>query len=187
MTTPADPPVTVLGVVASPHSSARTATAVQAVLGGATAAGARTSQLAVAGEDRDVVLQAMSEADAVVFGSPTYRASYTSLLKELLEGTERGRYGETSAPLRGTAAAIVLTGATPHHFLAGDGLRSVLAGFFAVQVLSPGLYLDHAAYTGGGDLAEPGAALADLHGRALVDLAVAVRFSAALQGLGPQV
>lgn len=187
MTTSAERPVTVLGLVASPHSSARTAVAVQAVLAGATAAGARSSQLAVADEDRDVVLQAMSDADAVVFGSPTYRATYSSLLKELLEGTERGRYGEATAPLRGKAAAVVLTGATPHHFLAPDGLRALLAGFFAVQVLSPGLYLDHSAYTEGGGLAERSAALAEVHGRALVDLAAAVRSSVALQELEAQV
>ena len=187
MNSAAESTPTVLGLVASPHGGARTSLAVQAVLAGARDAGARTAQVALADEDRGSVLEAISGADAVVFGSPTYRATYSSLLKELLENTERGRYGEATAPLRGTAAAVVLTGATPHHYLAVDGLRSLLSGFFAVQVLSPGLYLDHSAYTDGGELTEAGATLSAAHGRALVDLAAAVRDSPALQALGPQV
>jgi FMN reductase len=47
--------------------------------------------------------------------------------------------------------AVVLTGASHHHFLAVDGLRDVLAGFFAVQVVSPSLF-DDAAYSSDGQL-----------------------------------
>ncbi|MCW2509287.1 MAG: NADPH-dependent reductase [Modestobacter sp.] len=182
-----DTPVTVLGLVASPQGSARTALAVGAVLDGARAAGAATTQLALVEHDRAAVLQAMADADAVVFGSPVYRATYSSLLKELLEATERGRYGEPTAPLRGTATAVVLTGATAHHYLAVDSLRSLLAGFFAAQVLSPGLYLDHSGYVDGSTLTPASAGLAGTHGRALVGLAGAVRSSSALRGLEPQV
>ena len=71
---------------------------------------------------------------------------------------------------------MVLTGATPHHYLAVDSLRDVLAGFFAAQVLSPGLYLDHSGYV-------DGSALTD----AARELAAAVRGSATLRGLEPQV
>jgi FMN reductase len=179
-------PLTVLGLVASPHGSARTALAVGAVLDGAREAGAATTQLSLVDHDRADVLQAMADADAVVFGSPVYRATYTSLLKELLEVTERGKYGEATAPLQGTAAAVVLTGASAHHYLAVDSLRSVLAGFFATQVLSPGLYLDHSGYVDGA-LTEPVRELAGSHGRALVELAAAVRASSAMRGLQPQV
>jgi FMN reductase len=182
-----DTPVTVLGLVASPHGSARTALAVGAVLDGARAAGASCTQLALVDEAPADVLRSMADADAVVFGSPVYRATYSSLLKELLENTERGRYGESTAPLRGTAAAVVLTGATPHHYLAVDSLRSVLAGFFAAQVLSPGLYLDHSGYVDAGTLTETVRDLAGTHGRALVELAAAVRGSSTLRGLEPQV
>lgn len=45
MTAAVEPAVTVLGLVASPQSSARTGLAVQAVLTGARDAGAQTSQL----------------------------------------------------------------------------------------------------------------------------------------------
>jgi FMN reductase len=178
--------VSVLGVVASPHPSARTDHAVAAVLAGAASAGAETSRIALAQVHRTEALAALAAADAVIFGSPTYRATYTALLKDLLEATERGRYGESSAPLQGKAAAVVLTGASHHHFLAIDSLRSVLAGFFAVQVLSPGLYLEHSAYTEDKQLAGAAVETAAAHGAALVDLAAAVKGSAALQALQPQ-
>ncbi len=120
-----------------------------------------------------------------MFGSPVYRATYSALLKGVLEATERGKWGETRAPLQGKAAAIVLTGASGHHFLAVNDLRDVLAGFFAVQVLSPGLYFDHSHYVDRSTLNEDSAALAARHGAALHDLTVAVRASEALGGLRP--
>jgi FMN reductase len=105
----------------------------------------------------------------------------------VLEGTERVRWGEIRAPLQGKAAAIVLTGASGHHFLAVNDLRDVLASFFAVQVLAPGLYLDHLSYLDRHTLTDDSAALAAGHGSALLDLAVAVRSSPALAALRPQV
>jgi FMN reductase len=177
--------LSILGVVASPHASARTRHAVATVLAGAQQAGAATSVLSLAETGLPPVLAAMAEADAVVFGSPVYRATYTALLKTLLEATERGRYGESSAPLQGKATATVLTGASHHHFLAVDSLRNVLAGFFAAQVLSPGLYLEHSAFTDGSQLAAEAAQIAMAHGAALADLARAVRESAALRALQP--
>ncbi len=47
----------------------------------------------------------------------------------------------------------------------------MLAGFFAVQVLSPGLYLDHGGYVDRTTLTDDSAALAAAHGAALADLA----------------
>jgi FMN reductase len=179
--------VTVLGVVAGPEPGGRTAAAVAGVLAGAEKAGAAVSQLELSEAGADAVIAAFADADAVVFGSPVYRATYSALLKDLLERTERGKWGERTAPLQGTAAATVLTGASGHHFLAVADLRSVLAGFFAVQVLSPGLYFDHGAYDDRTTLAAGSAEVAAAHGAALVDLAAAIRASAALRAITPQV
>jgi FMN reductase len=179
--------VRVLGVVAGPEPGGRTATAVAGVLAGAEKAGAATSLLELSEAGADAVIAAFADADAVVFGSPVYRATYSALLKDLLERTERGKWGEKSAPLQGTAAATVLTGASGHHFLAVADLRSVLAGFFAVQVLSPGLYFDHAGYVDRSTFTEDSAQLAAAHGAALVDLAAAIQASAALRGITPQI
>jgi FMN reductase len=177
----------VLGVAASEEPGGRTATAVAAILEGARAAGAATALAELAESGPDETIKAFASADAVVFGSAVYRASFSGMLKNLLERTERGRWGERSAPLQGKAAAIVLTGASAHHYLALCDLRAVLAGFFAVQVLSPGLYYEHCDFAERTRLGTEGHALAVAHGAALADLGQAVRDSAALQAVSPQV
>lgn len=177
----------VLGIVGSPSVGGRTDAAVAGLLAGCRGGDVVVQKLSLADTDVPTVLAAMDAADAVVFGSPTYRASFSSLLRGLLEATERGRYAtETTAPLRGTTAAVVMTANAPEHFLAQDSLRSLLAGFFGVQVLSPGLSLGHPHFDGSALTAEA-AELTAAHGRALVDLTVAVRASAAMQALQPQV
>jgi FMN reductase len=177
----------ILGVAGGPEAGGRTRTAVAAVLAGAAERGADTELLELGSVEVAEVTAALERADGVVLGSPVYRATYSALLKGLLERCERGKWGETSAPLQGKAAAVVLTGASAHHFLAVNDLRDVLAGFFAVQVLAPGLYLDHSGYVDRTTLLEDSAALAAAHGSALLDLAAAVRGSAALGALRPQV
>lgn len=175
----------IVGLVGGPEPCGRTSTAVSAVLNGTH--GAETELLELSETGLRFATHAIEAADAVVLGSPIYRATYSSLLKTLLEAAERGKWGEATAPLQGKVAATVLTGAGPHHFLAVNELRDVLAGFFAVQVLSPGLYFDHGGYVDRTTLTEPSAALAAAHGAALSDLTAAVRASEALAALTPQV
>lgn len=174
--------LTVVGVVGGPEAGGRTTAAVSAVLDGT---GAKTELLELSETSHADVVDAFARADAVVLGSPIYRASHTAALKALLEATERGKWGEKTAPLQGKAAAIVLTGASGHHFLAQNDLRDVLAAFFAVQVLSPGLYLDHGGYVDRNTLTDESTAIAHAHGAALADLTTAVRGSEALRNLGP--
>ena len=81
----------------------------------------------------------------------------------------------------------MITGASGHHFLAMNDLRKVLAGFFAVQVLSPGLYFDHGGYVDRNTLNEDSTALTNAHGAALADLTRAVRTSKALSTITPQI
>jgi len=176
--------LTVVGVVGGPEAGGRTTTAVSAVLDGT---GAKTESLELSATSHADVVGAFSRADAVVLGSPVYRAGHTAALKALLEATERGKWGEKTAPLQGKAAAIVLTGASGHHFLAQNDLRNVLASFFAVQVLSPGLYLDHGGYVDRNTLTDDSTAVAHAHGAALADLTTAVRCSEALRNLTPVV
>jgi FMN reductase len=176
----------VVAVVGSPHAGGRTRVAVDAVLRGAAEEGSDTRVLELADTDAKDAVAAMDEADAVVFGSPTYRADIAAQLKALLDATPRGMAYESGDPLRGTTCATVLTGASDHHFLAVEKVRGILGGFFGAQLLSPGLYLPSAAYTDDGralraDLQE----LAELHGRALVELAGAVRSSRFLRELRP--
>jgi len=82
----------------------------------------------------------------------------------------------------------VLTGASAHHYLAVDSLRDVLAGFFAVQVLSPGLYLDNSTYPEEKELtADVADTAASTEGAALVDLAATVEGVHSAENLDPQV
>lgn len=178
---------TIIGLAGGPEAGGRTATAVAGILAGAREQGADTRLLELSQVAQPEVTAAMDGADAVVFGSPVYRATYSSLLKRVLEGTERGKWGDSTAPLQGKAAAVVLTGASSHHFLAVNDLRDVLSGFFAVQVLAPGLYLDHSGYVDRTTLSDDSIALTAAHGAALAYLAAAVRGSAALGALRPQV
>jgi FMN reductase len=177
----------ILALVGSPNEGGRTLTAVRGMLVGAEEAGASSAVLELAGNPEPAEVQdAMERADGIIFASPTYRARASASLKQVLEATQRGLYGETRAPLQGKATAIVQTGASPHHFLGIDDLRSVLAGFFAAQVLAPGLYLEQADYVDRETLGGAAADTAAAHGRALVALAKAVRSSVSLTALQPQ-
>jgi FMN reductase len=175
--------VRVAAIDGSPTGSGRTAAALAAVLAGAAEAGAAT-ELVGAGELTD--LARLDVVDAFVFGSPVYRASFATPMKALLDRLPRGMWGEQSAPISGRAAAIVMTGASWHHFLAQDGLRNVLCDFFAAQVLAPGLYVPREAFGDGGDLRADLAARARDTGRALVELAHALEAAPAVRALTPQ-
>ena len=176
----------VVAVVGSPKAGGRTRVAVDAVLRGAAEGGADTRALELADTDHGDAQAAMEQADAVVFGSPTYRADISAQLKALLDATPRGASYENGDPLRGTTCATVLTGASDHHFLAVEKVRGILGGFFGAQLLSPGLYLPSAAFADDGTaLAAEQGQLAELHGRALVELATAVRSSKWLRELRP--
>ncbi|WP_051821275.1 MULTISPECIES: flavodoxin family protein [unclassified Streptomyces] len=180
----------VTAVLASPHGSGATAAAVDAVLDGCREAGAVCTLVDLrdgAADGFAGAVDAVEEADAVVFASPTYRATHTSLLASFLEHVERGARFETRAPLRGKAAAVVMTGAAPEHFLATEGLRATLASFYAVQVLAPSLHLARTAFGPDKSLTADEAATGALHGRALVDLAAACRASGDIARLEPLV
>lgn len=174
-----------IGLACGPTAGGRTSAAVAAVLAGAR--GAETRALDLTGGEVDDAIREIDRADGIVLGSPVYRGTYSAALKTVLERTERGMWGERTAPLQGKAVAVVLTGASPHHFLALGDLRSVLAGFFAAQVLSPGLYLDHSAFIDRSTPTGETRALAAGHGAALHALTEAVRGSPALTALRPQV
>jgi FMN reductase len=76
----------------------------------------------------------VAEVDVAIFASPTYKASYTGLLKAFLD-----RYGNNG--LTGVTAIGVMTGGWPGHLLAVEvHLRPVLVELGA-SVPSRGLYV----------------------------------------------
>jgi FMN reductase len=99
------------------------------------------------------LVRAVGEADLVVVASPTYKASFTGLLKLFLDRFPPGGLPGVAVPL--------MLGAGPGHALAPEAfLRPVLAELGAV-VPARGLYVldsahdDPAAYAGWLDRARP--------------------------------
>ena len=179
--------VAVLAIDGSPVGGGKTRAVLDAVADGARASGADVETVALAEESgAEQALERLEHADAVVFGSPVYRASAAAPLKELLDRIPRENGPDHSSPLTAKAVAIVQTGASLHHFLALDLLRDVLAGFFAAHVLPPGLYVPREGFADTGSLASPYADQASRQGAALVELARLLATSKALRLLRPQ-
>ena len=171
----------VVGIDGSPYGPGKTAAAVSAILAGAAGRGADTELIR---HDHPDVVARIGAADAVVLGSPTYRATHTAALRTLLERIDRKAGAE---PLAGTPVAVVMTGASGEHFLGTRELSATLTGFFGTQVLAPDLYFHGADFDADGLPAGKAAERSVLHGEALVELADAVKGSAALKALRPVV
>ena len=89
----------------------------------------------------------VAEADGVIVATPIYKASYTGVIKALLDVLPQ--HG-----LRGKAVLPLATGGTLAHLLAVDyALRPVLAALGARHVVSGTFLLDSAFVSGP---AEPG-------------------------------
>ena len=80
--------------------------------------------------DTAAVLERIVESDAYVIGTPVYRASYSGILKDLLDMVPRGKWMADVAPFESAAIGLIATGATPHHFLTVDTVLRPLMGFF---------------------------------------------------------
>ena len=88
------------------------------------------------------LVAAVGEADLVVVASPTYKGTYTGLLKLFLDRFASGHQGG----LRDTVAVPLMLGAGPGHALAPElTLRPVLSEIGAL-VPAPGLYVLDSAY-----------------------------------------
>jgi FMN reductase len=167
----------VVAIDGSPSGGGRTATVLRAVAG--------TEALSLVEAGVEAAVEAVDDADAVVLGSPIYRASFAHPLKQFLDQLPRGMWGEPTAPMRGKAVCIVATGASLHHFLALDDMRNVLAGFFAAHVIPPGLYVPREGFGDDGALVEPYAGQAALQAEALRELGRVLASSTALRRLTP--
>jgi FMN reductase len=173
----------------SPTGGGRTAAVLAAVGAAAAEEGALVESVSLADETAggaDRAVSTLATADAIVLGSPTYRAATAAPLKQLIDAVPRSNDESRDSVFAGRAVAIVQTGATLHHFLALDSLRDVLAGFFAAHVLPPGLYVPRDGFGDDSKLVPPYAEQAREQGRGLVELASILRTSAVLRLLRPQ-
>lgn len=193
----------ILGIVGAPHSGGKTDTVVQTVLDASAAQGADTAlinlseyNLAFAdgtkspdwtGDTKEVVSK-IEGADAFVLGTPVYREAYTAMLKNALDLTPRGVWDGPTHPLQGKPVGIVATGSLPEHYLAVDGLYSMLPGFFAAYVVPLGIYAHSKQFTEDGAISDNDIfARAHSLGRALVALSEAIEASETLRDVEPQI
>ena len=175
-----------VGLLGSPNATGRTRLVAEAIAAGIVKAAGQVEMLSVAGGPPDEIIEACDGADGLLIGCPVYRGGMAYPLKTLLDHMPRGMWGETRAPLLGKPAGIYMTGASLHHYLAVDELRRVLCGFFACQVLAPGLYFSPADFAGEDGLSDQAGQTAALYGEALMAFGSAVRGSEAIQALRPQ-
>jgi FMN reductase len=191
---------TCLGVVASPAPASRTETLVAAVVRAATGGAGQVINLHEVGlpvadgtpADRregrtKELLEALDSADAVVLGTPIYRASMSGLMKDFLDLVPRGEYDGPTAPLRAKPVAVVATAAAREHYLGADQLVSILHGFFASLVVPPTLFGTHADVDPGGEIAAELATAAELVGKGLAELSSALTTAPALRSAKPRV
>ena len=78
--------------------------------------------------------QAVLDADLVVFASPTYKATYTGLLKLFLDQFAAGE-------LHGTTAIALMLGASPNHALAGELTLKPVLSEIGCSCPTPALFL----------------------------------------------
>jgi FMN reductase len=97
----------------------------------------------------------IDRSDAVVFGSPVYRASIPGVLKNLLDHL-------SVESLRDKPVGLVVVGARPHHYLGVDRhMRDILSWFGALPLPSS-VYLTHDDFDDGRLRPEAEAALDQL-------------------------
>ena len=151
---------TILALSGSPSSASRTVATVRGALDLLTERGYQVQHVAVrelpaaellaanTGHPQiQKVLTQVAEADGVIVATPIYKASYTGLIKALLDLLPQ--HG-----LRGKAVLPLATGGTLAHLLAVDyALRPVLSALGARHVV-PGTFLLDSAFVSGP--AEPG-------------------------------
>jgi MsuE subfamily FMN reductase len=93
------------------------------------------------------VIDAVVEADALIFGTPVYRGSYTATLKNLFDVIPNDA-------LRGKPVGLVATGGTDHHYLVIEHELKPLMGFFDAYVVPGSVYVNNQHYARGALVAE---------------------------------
>ena len=83
--------------------------------------------------------QAVAAAGLVIFASPTYKATYTGLLKLFLDQFAAGE-------LHGTTAVALMLGASPHHALAGELTLKPVLSEIGCSCPTPALFLVDSAW-----------------------------------------
>ncbi len=92
--------------------------------------------------DTRKVIDKIVEADALIVGTPMYRATYTGILKNVFDLIPNDA-------IHGKPVGIVATGGSDHHFLAIEHELKPLIGFFQGLALPGGVYAKNEDYENG--------------------------------------
>ncbi|WP_040792524.1 NADPH-dependent FMN reductase [Nocardia paucivorans] len=92
-------------------------------------------------------VRAVASSEVAVFASPTFKATYTGLLKLFLEQFDGG------TGLEGVVAVPVMLGAGPAHALAPDLLLKPVLVELGATCPAPGLYLSDKTFAEDGTIA----------------------------------
>lgn len=93
----------------------------------------------------DEAMQVVRGADLVIFASPTFKATYTGLLKLFLEQFAAGE-------LHGTTAVPLMLGAAPQHALACELMLKPVLSEIGCGCPTPALFLLESAWESGPEL-----------------------------------
>ena len=88
------------------------------------------------------VIDKVVEADALVVGTPIYRATYTGILKNLFDLLPNDA-------LLGKPVGLVATAGSDHHYLAIEHELKPLVGFFQAHALPGAVYAKNEHFDGG--------------------------------------
>lgn len=90
--------------------------------------------------DTKQVINKIIDADALIVGTPVYRGSYTSALKNVFDLIP-------NHALKGKVIGFIATGGTYHHFLAIEHQLKPLAGYFHAHVVPGAVYVHNEHYS----------------------------------------
>ena len=93
----------------------------------------------------DAAKQQVRDADLVIWASPTYKATYTGLLKLFIDQFGAGE-------LHGTTAVALMLGGSPHHALAGELTLKPVLSEIGCSCPTPALFLLDSAWESSSEL-----------------------------------
>lgn len=98
--------------------------------------------------DTGYLINEVCNCDALILGTPMYRASYTAMLKNMFDLIPNDA-------LRGKPVGIIATGGSDHHFLAIEHQLKPIIGFFHGVAIPGAVYANNSHFIDG-ELADQG-------------------------------
>ena len=92
--------------------------------------------------DARLVIDKVVDADALIFGTPMYRGTYTGILKNLFDLIPNDA-------ILGKPVGLIATGGSDHHYLALEHELKPILGFFLAFVLPGTVYANNEHYSNG--------------------------------------